>query len=84
MSDLKNIKEQIKKLVLTLVLGVFAFGASGFQANNLNASGCVKQARAATLQAAELHGEHPNDAWDLWSQYYMGLYKDCLSDNGII
>ena len=74
----------MKKLVLTLVMGVFAIGMSGFNSNNLTASGCVKKARTATLQAAELHGEHPNDAWELWGAFYMDQYTDCLNENGLI
>ena len=67
----------MKKLILTLVLGVFAFGASGFG----SASDCVKKARNITLQAANAMGEHPNDDWHdngVYYQVYMAYYTACL------
>ena len=57
----------MKKLVLTLVLGVFAFGASGFDTYKSPQSNCVKEARAIVQDTADQFGDD-----------YMNIYTDCI------
>ncbi|GGE14558.1 hypothetical protein [Psychroflexus salis] len=65
----------MKKLVLTLVLGVFAFAASGFKSDNLN-DGCHDYAFGAVNAEQEAFGEI-YDYGDYYNAYYW-YYNICV------
>ena len=78
MSDLKNKKEQIKKLVLTLVMGVFAFGMSAGIPSS--PSDCVKESRALVQAVADEFGDDLNgEFFDFYISAYMLHYTDCVN-----
>lgn len=75
----------MKKVLLILILGLFAFGSSGYissqEALASSPSDCVRYARHHTLVVADHYGEHPNDDWeDFYLDVYMHFYNGCLED----
>jgi hypothetical protein len=75
----------MKKVLLILMLGVFAFGGSGYmssqEALSSSPSDCVRYARHHTLIVANDLGQHPNDDWEgLYLDVYMHFYNGCIED----
>jgi|GEM_PF-5809657 len=52
----------MKKLVLTLVMGVFAFGSSGFKADEYYSQDCQQYAMAQTATVYAAHRDYFDSA----------------------
>ncbi|GGE44575.1 hypothetical protein [Psychroflexus planctonicus] len=79
----------MKKLVLTLVLGVFAFGASGFKSDNYNYSevDCMMYQHRVFAHFYD-SGIDTDTAWDESIMFYEACmtnnYPSLLTNNPIL
>ncbi|NGZ89068.1 hypothetical protein [Psychroflexus maritimus] len=63
----------MKKLILTLVMGVFAFGSSGFKANTPqpSSSSCLAEGVEIYNAALAYSGGNHEYAWMAFSSFYI-------------